>query len=86
MPIAPAPITPTPITGIAGTPVDAADTSHALGNGRPAAEGREHQPVSSGSSRRSDGGDSWSADDDVAAEIEASVSFEPSALRERIAE
>ena len=44
------------------------------------------EPVSAGSSLRSEGGEAWSADDDAAAEIAASVSFEPSVASERIAE
>ena len=42
-------------------------------------------PVSAEAGIRS-GGEAWSADDDVAAEIAASVSFEPSVASERVAE
>jgi hypothetical protein len=46
----------------------------------------DREPVSAESSRRSTGSDAWSADDDAAAEIAASVSFEPSVASEGLAE
>jgi hypothetical protein len=78
------PIASAATTAVSGTPVDAADTSDAVRDGGSSVDGPEH--VSAGSSLRSDDRDSWSADDDAAAEIAASVSFEPSAASERIAE
>ena len=74
-----------PITADAGAPVHA-DVSDGVPHRESSAAGPDVGPVSAGSSRRSAGGEAWSADDDAAAEIAASVSFEPSVVSERIAE
>jgi hypothetical protein len=76
----PAPVSPLP-TGLA--------SDHAMAAGLtsgPAEVEPVRTPVSADARIRSGGGEAWSADDDVAAEIAANVSFEPSAASERVAE
>ena len=75
-----------PMPIVAGTPINATDTSGVVRDGGSSVDGAEREPVPAESSPRSDGGGSWSADDDVAAEIAASVSFEPSVASDRIVE
>lgn len=79
------PIAAAPTTTVSATPADA-DTSDAVRDGGSSVDRPEHEPVSAGSNLRSAGGDSWGAADDAAAEIAASVSFEPSVASERITE
>jgi hypothetical protein len=76
-----------PITAI---PVHTVGVSDSATNGRPSVvepeREPEREPESAGSSPRSESGEAWSADDDAAAEIAASVSFEPSIASEGVAE
>jgi len=74
-----------PITSV-GAATAPADVSDGVPNGGSAAAVPDREPVSAGSSRRSTGSEGWSADDDAAAEIAASVSFEPSVASEGLAE
>lgn len=77
----PAPVSPIP-AGL--SPVDDPEHEPVAAGSRSRSGGGDSR--SGGGVSRSGGGDSWGADDDAAAQIAGSVSFEPSVASERIAE